>query len=245
MQKLIFSFTTVVVVSILFSIEPAMAGPGGKIASAVYESFWGKVVLGLLILFFAPLIISIYLKEKRAEERARKDLRFMAAYSTHFEWLKIQARAKDCFHRVHAGWEDEDLSDVSDWMTDWYWQNQQMVHLNRWKKQGLRNVCEIDKISYIRPLLFVHRNQGQEHEESMLVLTMQATMRDYLEDRATGAVIEGSKKTKDVTRIWSFILINGQWRVSDIEESHSSLGYAKMIRELPDIEDTVLSELRA
>lgn len=187
----------------------------------------------------------VVLREKISERRARKDLRFMAEYSATFDWLKIQERAKDCFFRVHSGWEKEDLSGVSSWMTDWYWQNQQLVHLERWKKEGLINICEVKKITNIKPLLFVHRNQSQEHEDSMVVISIEAYMKDYLQERNSEKIVEGSKKYKEVETIWSFTLEDGEWKVSDIEEGSMSLAYAKLTKELPKIESTVVSDLRA
>lgn len=228
----------------LLTIEPAMAGPGGKIASAAFETFWGRIILGILTIIFLPLIIYVLLYEKLSERRARKDLRFMAGYSSLFEWLKLQERAKDCFFRVHSGWEKEDLSGVSNWMTDWYWQNQQLAHLNRWKKECLVNICVVKKITNIKPILFVHRNQSEEHEESMVIISIEAKMKDYLQDRNTGKVVEGSKRYKEVETIWSFTLENGVWKVSDIEEDSMSLAYAKMFKNLPKIETTVVSDLR-
>lgn len=233
------------IVIILLSIEPAMAGPGGKIASAVFESFWGRVVLVILTIIFLPLILYIFLQEKLSERRSRKDMRFMAGYSPLFEWLKIQERAKDCFFRVHSGWEKEDLSGVSNWMTDWYWQNQQLVHLDKWKKEGLVNICDVKKITNIKPLLFVHRNQGEEHEDSMVVISIEAKMKDYLQDIKTKKIVEGSKQYKEVETVWSFTLENGVWKVSDIEEGNMSLAYAKLVKDLPEIETTVVSDLRA
>lgn len=234
--------TTVLLLSV---IEPALAGPGGKIASAAYETFWGRVILAILTVIFLPLITYVWLREKFAERRTRKDLRFMADYSPVFELLKIQERAKDCFFRVHSGWEKEDLSEVSSWMTSWYWQNQQQVHLDRWKREGLVNICDVKKINYIKPILFVHRNQGNEHEDSMVVLSIEAKMKDYLQNRTTGKVVEGSKRYKDVETVWSFTLEDGVWKVSDIDEGAMSLAFAKMTRDLPDIESTVISELKA
>jgi predicted lipid-binding transport protein (Tim44 family) len=222
-----------------------VAGPGGKIARVVFETFWGRVVLVILSIVFFPFIVYVVVTEKLAERRARKDLRFMANYNSLFEWLKIQERAKDCFYRVHSGWQKEDLSEVSNWMTDWYWQNQQLVHLDRWKREGLINICDVKKITKIKPLLFVHRNQGEEHEDSMVVITIEAKMKDYLQNRNTGKVVEGSKRYKEVETIWTFTLENSVWKVSDIEEDSMSLEYAKLVKELPQIETTVVSELRA
>ena len=69
-------------------------------------------------------------------------------------------------------------------------------------------------------------------------------MKDFLQDRNTGKVVEGSKNYKDVETIWSFTLENGYWKVSDIEEDSMSLAYAKLVSELPSIETTVISELK-
>lgn len=227
-------------------IEPAFAGPGGKIASAAFETFWGKVALGALTVLLLPMIIYISVREWLSERRARKDLRFMARHSPLFDWLRIMERAKDCFTRVHSGWEKEDLSGVSNWMTGWYWQNQQMVYLDKWKSQGLVNVCDVRRVNNVKPLLFVHRNNYErEHEGSTLVISISAKMSDYLEDRSTGKVVEGSKNFKDVERIWSFTLENGAWKVSDIEEGSMSFAYAKLAGDLPQIETTLLGRSRA
>ncbi len=243
MKKSVITGMILVVAAIMIVGEPALAGPGGKIASAAFETFWGRILLGVLTIIFLPLITYILLREKLSERRTRKDLRFMAAYSSSFDWLKVQQRVKDCFYRVHSSWEQEDLSNVSDWMTSWYWQNQQTVHLERWKREGLKNLCHVKKISNIKPLLFVHRNSGQEHEDSMLVVLVDAKMNDYLENRQTGKVVEGSKRFKQVETIWSFTMESGEWKVSDIEEGSMSLAYARLVKELPDIESTLQSKL--
>ncbi len=225
-------------------VEPAFAGPGGRIASAAFETTGGRIVLGILTVVFLPMIIYIYLREALAERRARKDLRFMAGYSAQFEWLKIMERAKDCFTRVHSGWEKEDLTGVSSWMTDWYWQNQLMVYLDNWKRNGLVIICNVKKITSIKPLLFVHRNQGGEHQDSMVVISITARMNDFLQKRATGEIVEGSKNYKDVETIWSFAMEDNAWKVSNIEEGGMSLAYAKLVGELPQIETTVLGRPR-
>ena len=230
---------------LLIVIEPALAGPGGKIASAIFDTFWGRVIFIALTIIFLPLILYMLIWEKISERRTRKDLRYMAGHDALFDWLKIRERAVDCFHRVHSGWENEDLSSVSSWMTDWYWQSQQLVHLDRWKREGLVNICQVKKMTTIKPLLFVHRNQGSEHENSMVVISIAAKMKDYLQERNSGKVVEGSKRFKEVETVWSFTLENGIWKVSNIDESSMSLEYAKMVKELPKIESTVISELRA
>jgi len=245
MRRYKFPFIILIIVLALIASEPALAGPGGKIASAAFETFWGRIVLAILAIIFLPLTCYVMINERIAERRTRKDLRFMANYSSLFEWLKVQERAKDCFYRVHSGWENEELSNISDWMTSWYWQNQQHIHLERWKREGLINICHVKKITNIKPLLFVHRNHDNQHEDSMVVISISAKMKDFLQDRESGKVVEGSKKYKVVETIWSFNLENGQWKVSDIEDDDMSLTYAKTMKELPKIESTVEGDLRA
>ncbi|MBT6274857.1 MAG: hypothetical protein HOI95_12050 [Chromatiales bacterium] len=106
------------------------------------------------------------------------------------------------------------------------------------------NHCNVKKISGLKPLLFVHRNQGADHEDSMIVVLVEANMNAYLEQRTTGKVVEGTKRYQDVETVWTFTMIDGQWKVSDLEEGTMSLAYAKLVKELPPIESTVVSELR-
>jgi len=226
-------------------VEPALAGPGGKIARAMFETFWGKIVLGLLTVFFLPLIIYVIVREKIAERRARKFLATMANKDPLFDWLKIKERATDCFHRVHSAWRKEDMAEASKFMTDWYWQNQQMVYLDRWEREGLVNHCDVKKINWVKPLLFSHRNDSPDHEGSMVVLSIEARMKDYLAERDSGKVVEGSKRFKDVETVWSFTLVDGQWKVSNIEEDDMSLEYANLMRKMPNVEEKVTQNSRA
>lgn len=78
----------------------------------------------------------------------------------------------------------------------------------------------------------------------MLVVSVDAHMQGYLQERESGKVVESSKKYKDVETIWSFTLVDGQWKVSNIDEGGMSLAYAKLVRDLPKIEDTVVADLR-
>lgn len=228
-----------VVVAGLLVAEPALAGPGGKIARAVFETFWGRVALGLLTIVLLPIIVMVMIREKRAERRALGDLRYMAQLAPQFEWLKLRERVTECFQRVHAAWRKADVAEAAQWMTTWYWQNQQLAHLDRWESEGLRNVCNVKRIRRMRPLLFAHRNDGAEHEGSMVVVAIDAHMQDYLEERATGKVVEGSKNFKDVDTLWTFTLVDGRWVVSNIEEGELSLVYVNLMRQQPPIETTV------
>lgn len=232
---LIFSLLFIIVII----LEPAMAGPGGKIAKAVIDSFWGKVVLFLLTIFFLPLILLMFFREKRAERRALHDLQFMALQTPIFNWLSLRERFSNCFIRVHDAWSKEDMAEASEYMTDWYWQNQQLIFLDRWQREGLVNHCDIKTIKEIKPLLFSHMNDSKAHEGSKLVVAITAEMADYLAEQDSGKIVEGDNKYKEVERLWTFTLNDGIWRLSNIEDSVMMMDYAKLSIKQPKIEATL------
>ena len=221
-------------------IQPAYAGPGGQIAKVLAKTFWGKMVLGLLSVILLPMGVYLYIKQQLAQRRAFKDLKYMAQYDPNFEWPRARERILDCFCRIHASWKDEDVSDACEYMTDWYWQNQQLVYLDRWHREGLRNVCEIKKIRTVRPLLFIHRNDDVAHEGSLLVVSITANMKDYRVQRETDSVVEGDRKFRDYETIWSFTLVEGRWRVSNIEAAGCEFDYVFQVKNVPKIEKTVI-----
>lgn len=220
-------------------IQPAYAGPGGHIAKVLANTFWGKMVLGLLALILLPLGIYLFIKQKLAEFRVYKDLKFVAQYDPNFEWLHVKERIINCFYRIHSLWKEEELSEACEYMTDWYWQNRQLVYLDRWHREDLHNICEVRKIRTICPLLFIHRNDDAVHEGSILVATITANMQDYLVQNETGRVVEGDRKFKDHESVWTFTLAEGQWRVSNIEEAGCEFDYIFQVKNVPGIEETV------
>jgi hypothetical protein len=223
------------VVGLALSPVSAFAAPGGKIASAVASSFWGRALLLLVALLFLPLILYVWAKEGLAERRALRDLRRLRDVQPAFDWLTLKDRVTECFHRVHAAWRKEEMAPASAWMTEWYWQNQQLAHLERWAEQGLLNRCTVKSVGRVKPLHLACRNTDGDLSGSRLVVAIVAKMEDYLEERATGRVVEGEKGYKDVESVWTFELASGAWRVANIEEDSLSLTYARMANEVPEV----------
>jgi hypothetical protein len=213
--------------------DPALAGPGGKIASGFAKTFWGKVVLGALAIVLLPVILFVVVQEYLASRRALRDLARLRALDPAFDWLTLKDRVTECFHRVHSAWRKEDMAEASDWMTDWYWQNQQLAHLNRWAEQGLVNRCTVKSVGHIRPLFLACRDRDGDFSGSRLVVSITAKMEDYLQDRASGKVVEGKKGYENTETVWTFTLQGGLWRVATIEDDTVSLMYARMTNELP------------
>jgi len=222
-------------------ISEVMAGPGGSIAKAAVNSFWGRIGLGIAFVVLSPIIAYVLIKEAKAKKRTLQDLAFLKNHSPQFDWLKIKLRIQDCFVRVHSAWEQEDISEAQNWMSSWYWQNQKCTVLDAWKRQGLQNICKVDPKILIKPLLFVHRNENSiAHNGSSLHILISASMVDYLIDIKSGKIVEGCKSKKVVESLWSFVISNGQWVVENIEDSDMSLEYAQLVKSLPAIDQTIL-----
>lgn len=225
--------------------EPALAAPGGRIARAAFESFWGRVGLVLLVIVFLPLIVLSMMKARRAVRRTERDLAFLAGLSPAFRWLELRERALACFQRIHAAWRREDVRAAAEFMTDWYWQNQQLVVLDRWAAEGLVNHCEVKSVSRLRPILVRPAGAERGFEGSKVVLAIAAEMQDYLAKRDTGEVVEGSKAFKQVESLWTFELAGGRWKVSNIEDGAMMSDYLGMLAAQPRAEDAVRAAPRA
>ena len=227
---------TLALASILVAFaEPALAAPGGKIARAVFETFWGRVALVGLVIIFAPLIVLSLLREWRATRRARADLATLALHAPVFRWLDLRERALACFDRVHAAWRNADTSEARDCMTGWYWRNQQLAVLDRWAAQGLQNHCDVKSVRAVEPVLVQPVAAGDGFEGSKVVLAITANMQDYLARRDSGEIVEGSLKYKDVQALWTFELRDGEWRVCNIEEDAMLDEYISIARALPPV----------
>lgn len=240
-----FAMVVFFVVTSSMYAEPAFAGLSTQIANVVFETFWGRVILGILVVVVLAFQTYVILSEKLAGRRTRKDLAFISKYNSKFDWLNFQERAKDCFFRFHSSWESDDLSDANNWMTDWYWQNQKLKNLDRWRKEGLQHICHVKKIIRIKPILFVHRNRMKEQEGSVIVISIKAKIQDYLQNRETKIIIDGDKRYRKVEAVWSFTMDNGEWKVSNTEDESMSLDYATLAKNLPNIESTLIPDLRA
>lgn len=217
----------------LIQCAELIAGPGGKIAKEIFTSPAGKII-GLIIgIIFLPLIIYVNIREHLGVRKTEKDLAQLALRQPkYFQWLTVKDRIQEVFGRVHSAWDKEDMSEASKWMTNWYWQNQQLLFLDKWAREGLVNKCTVRSIEKIKPLMLIYSPE-EKAEGSRLVVSIKANMEDYLEQRETKKLVEGKKGFRDVETVWTFILEDGQWILNNIEEDSMSLAYAKMKNLIP------------
>lgn len=215
----------------------ALAAPGGQIALSLFKTLGGKALIIGFGVVLLPIGFYIYFKEYQAEKRTLQDLARLAQIDPRFNWTAIKARITACFESVHKAWQQEDLTLANDYMTFWYRQNQQITTLNQWQKEGLINHCQMQELINIRPIYLRYQHNDDQYNNSSLVAIITADIEDYLAERDTGKIVEGSKGFSAVDKVWTFIIQDGQWVVSNIEDGDVSLTYARLANEVPELSE--------
>lgn len=224
---------TVLIIALLFYVDPVYAGPGGTIAKALFKTWWGKLLLILLTIVLLPVIIYYRTIEFFAIRKTKKQLNAIGLKNKDFMWLNLDKHVSNIFERVYLAWNEENMSEVSNYVNHWYWQNQQKVHLDKWKSKNLKNVCDLGAILSIKPL-YLEITSDPSFDGSKVAMLINANIEDYLIDRTTKRVVEGKKGHYDEEKIWIFEYSEGQWLLDDIKEDSYSLFFAKLKNIVPD-----------
>ncbi|WP_337044203.1 Tim44 domain-containing protein [Emticicia sp. 17c] len=210
---------------LFLSSASAFAGPGGLIAKAAIKNPFVLILLSLITLILSPIIVYRYLRKRVKINKTKKDLELIASYNKNFDLFFLNQRVRDVFGRVHSAWKKEDMSEASEWMSDWYWQNQQIVYIQQWQAEGLVNKCTVERIMKIDPL-YVYLSDENNNNNSRIVFSIVAYMEDYLMNKKTGKIVQGDKGFDEVETYWTLVLANNKWVLSLIEEP--SADYFKM-----------------
>jgi len=223
-------FLTVVI--ILFTIDPVYAGPGGTVAKAFFKTWWGKLILGVIVIVFLPLILYVRLVEYRKARKIKKILSQLSLKHREFHWLQLHKEFSNIIRRVYNAWSDEDLSQVKQYVNHWYWQNQQAVFLDQWKKENLKNVSRLKDITKIKPL-YLELTDEPNWEGTRIAIAIDVVAEDYLMDIGTQNVVQGKKGYEDLEYVWFLEYTEGKWLLDDIQEGGLSLEVAKMPNVIP------------
>lgn len=224
---------TIIFLLFLF-IDPVYAGPGGTVAKALFKTWWGKVILSLLTIILLPLIFYVRTVEFIAIRKAKKQLSKLGIINKDFMWLNIEKNVSNVFSRVYLAWNREDMKEVSSYVNHWYWQNQQLVHLDRWKNENLRNVCKLQSISSIKPLYLEITNGEDNFEGSKIAFSITGSIEDYLINRETQKVVQGKQGFYDETKVWIMEYTAGNWLLDDIRNDEFTFAYAKLDNVIPE-----------
>lgn len=232
MRKSHYILLILVITLVLFDIDPMYAGPGGTVVKAIFKTWWGKVLLSIVGIIFFPLTIYVYFREYFAVKNCKKELLELGKRNKDFSWLNLDKNVRNIFNRVYIAWNNQDLKEASSYISHWYWQNQQLVHLDEWKKENLRNVCKVDGIKSVKPL-YLEISEDEGLEGSRIAFLITANIMDYLKDIDTHKIVQGSSKFDEEEKIWVMEYTNGQWVLDDIQDGQLSLAFAKTKNRIP------------
>jgi hypothetical protein len=219
----------IALVLVFLGTEAVFAGPGGFIKAAS-KTFWGKVVMAGLIAFFMPLIIWYLVRRRILVRRTQRALRQLGETVPHFEWMQLRDRIAEVFLWVHSAWDLKKMELASDHVTPWYVQNQQLL-LEKWEREGLENVVSDVQIKTITPVYVAHSPDAPGRDR--VVAEIDAEMRDYLVEKATGKVVRGDKTLGHNETVWSFVRDGDQWVLNRIEASASAMDYLAETDKVP------------
>ncbi len=241
MKRQHFLIFALLVVMVLLVVDPVYAGPGGAIAKAITKTFWGKLLMLILVIIFAPLIIYVLIRERIGVFYTKRTLSKIAAVDRRFNWLDLEKDIRNAYSRVHIAWDKEDMSAVQEYVSSWYWQNQQLVYLDEWKSRNLHNVCHLKTIGRIKPL-YIELSEYDQFEGTRIAFSIFGEIEDYLIDNESRQIVEGSRGYQEVEKVWIFELTDGKWLLDDIRDGSLSLAFAKMKNSIPENLPTLLQQ---
>lgn len=221
------------VIGLLFIIDPVYAGPGGAIAKGIFKTWWGKILGLILFILLFPIIAYTYIVEFLKVRKTKKQLLEASFKNNDFSWLNLENHFSNIITRVYDAWEKSDMSQVKNFVNNWYWQNQQLIHLNRWEEKNLKNICSLQSISSIKPL-YIELSGKENYEGSKIVIKITGYIEDYLIEKESKRVIEGKKGFQDETHIWVMEYIDGKWLLDNIKNESYSLSYLKLNNIVPE-----------
>lgn len=233
-QSLVLYFAFLVALVFLLP-EVAFAGVGGSIASVLAKGLFGRLALSAMVFVFFPIVFLAYIKERLAEKSTLGDLKRLSVVSPAFAWDQLKMRIRDSYTAVHGAWNGGDLSGAAMYMTPWFWQNQQMNYLDRWKADGLLNICRVRGIDEIRPIFVSFRNWDDNCDGSKIVVAVSADIEDYMVHRESQLLCMGKPGFHNSETLWTFVLKDGEWVVSNIETTEQWLAYVKLSNEIPEV----------
>jgi hypothetical protein len=223
----------VLVVGLLLWVDPMYAGPGGYIAKGLFKSWWGKLLLAALTIIFLPLILYVRIVEYRKARKIKKVLNQLAVKNKALSWMQLEKEFSNIIRRVYNAWTNEDMAEVKSYVNHWYWQNQQLVYLEQWKRENLKNVSRLRTLNKMRPV-YMELSQVENWEGSRIAVAVDLEVEDYLMERDTKQIIQGKVGYQDVEYVWFFEYTGGQWLLDDIQEGSLSFQFAKMKDVVPE-----------
>ena len=208
----------------------AWAGPGGIIKDAAMTPL-GRLGICVGAVLLGPFIAYYLIKREMQIRCTRRDLARLAVLHPQYQWREVKDRTTATFEWVWSAWSQQKMEAASSYTTTWYMLNQQM-QLDEWAEKEWENVCRLDDLLSIEPILVKHNGKAGA-QDSRLVVTIAARIVDYLQDKRTGEIIKGDKNVGVARTVWTFVWQENAWRLNLIEPSTTEWSYLTMPNELP------------
>lgn len=221
-----------VVIAVFIFVDPVYAGPGGAIAKGLFKTWYGKLLLIVLMIIFLPLIIYAKTREYFAVRKNKKQLANLSRINRDFNWLDLEKNTKNVIQRVYEAWSKEDMERVSEYVSPWYWRNQQLVYLDQWKENDQQNICKLARVESIKPL-YLEISDNENLEGSKIAFGIMLEVEDYLVNRTTQEVVQGRKGFDSEEKVWIMEYTEGKWLLDDIREGSYTLAFAKLPNVIP------------
>ena len=222
-----------IVIITLFSIDPIFAGPGGYIAKGLFKTFWGKLLLLAIVIILLPLIFYIKIVEFLKVRKNKKILQKLSVKKKEFNWLVLEKEFSNIIRRVYIAWAKEDMSEVKEYVNNWYWRNQQIVFIEQWKSENLKNVSRLKVLEKIRPM-YLELTEYEDFEGTRIAVAIDVEAEDYLKDRDTGKIVQGKSGFQELSYVWIFEYTEGKWLLDEIREGAYSFQFAKLDNSIPE-----------
>ncbi len=221
-----------VVVAVVIFVDPVYAGPGGVIAKGLFKTWYGKLLMFVLALILLPLIIYMKTREFFAVRKNKKELLELSRINNDFSWTNVHKQVKNVFERVYLAWANENMEEVAEYVTPWYWRNQQLIYLDQWKENNQKNICKLKKVENIKPL-YLEISNNEKLDGSKIAFSITAEVEDYLIDRTTRKVVYGKPGFDSEEKIWVMEYNAGNWVLDNIEDGAMSLAFARTPNYIP------------
>jgi len=224
---------SVLFIALLFYIDPVYAGPGGVIAKGLAKTWWGKLLLVLLFILLFPFIAYNWVIETLKVKKTKKQLLKISVTNNDFTWLNLEKNFSNIITRVYAAWGKGDMSEVKNYVNHWYWQNQQSVHLNKWDSENLKNICNLKKVTKVKPI-YVELTNNENFEGSKIVIHITANIEDYLIKKDTKKIVEGKKGFQEETHVWVMEYTENKWLLDSIKNEDHVMEFLKLDNVIPE-----------
>jgi hypothetical protein len=161
------------------------------------------IIFGAIVLFVSSTFLgSAWTNYRRGQRLARVEKEAEAAHVDDGYWepQKLKARVRECFRPIQMSWENRNVEESRPYVSDALYERHKL-QLDGFEKQGRVNRI---KDLWLGNIEIVGLHNVTDDGEDRFVAHFKCSARDWMEDIATGKMINGSKDVSHFEQYWSF-----------------------------------------